>query len=145
MRGSKAPPPPKKKKKSQNIGFLSNTGRESLKNHKATKPATNVEPSSARQRNAIKMAVRWQADDSTLKVIFGSYFPSSTKKTVVEVEPPLKKLSGFALMHTSTNSKVNLGFLPNFNYQECGRMTDLSEKNTKPGIVANSITKYMND
>ena len=28
--------------KSQNIGFLSNTGQDPLKNHKATKPAFNV-------------------------------------------------------------------------------------------------------
>ena len=39
--------------KSQNIGFLSNTGPDPLKNHKATMPAFNVGPSSARQRNAI--------------------------------------------------------------------------------------------
>ena len=37
----------------KNIGFLSNTGRDPLKNHKATKPAFHVGPSSARQRNAI--------------------------------------------------------------------------------------------
>ena len=37
------------------IGFLSNTGPEFLENHKATKPAFNVGPSLARQRN-IKMA-----------------------------------------------------------------------------------------
>ena len=35
------------------IGFLSNTGPDSLKNHKATKSAFNVGPSLARQRNAI--------------------------------------------------------------------------------------------
>ena len=33
----------------KNIGFLGNTGLDPLKNHKATKPAFNVEPSSARQ------------------------------------------------------------------------------------------------
>ena len=48
-------------------------------------------------------------------------------------------------MHLSTNSTVNLGFLPNFNYQVYGRMADLSETYTKPEIVANSITKDMND
>ena len=37
----------------KNIGFLSNTCPDPLKNHKATKPAFNVGPSSARQRNAI--------------------------------------------------------------------------------------------
>ena len=35
------------------IGFPSNTGPDPLKNHKATKPAVNVGPSSSRQRNAI--------------------------------------------------------------------------------------------
>ena len=33
--------------KSQSIEFLSNTGADPLKNHKATKPAFNVGPSSA--------------------------------------------------------------------------------------------------
>ena len=37
----------------KNIGFLSNTGPDPLKNHKATKPAFNVGLSSARKRNAI--------------------------------------------------------------------------------------------
>ena len=37
----------------KNIGFLSNTGPDSLKDHKATKPAFNVGLSSTRQRNAI--------------------------------------------------------------------------------------------
>ena len=49
--GGPDPPP----EKSQNIGFLSNTGPDPLKNHKATKPAFNVGPPSARQRNAILM------------------------------------------------------------------------------------------
>ena len=56
MRGSRewmkvrTPPPPENQK---NIGFFSNTGPDPLKNHKATKPAFNVGPLSARQRNAI--------------------------------------------------------------------------------------------
>ena len=37
----------------KNIGFLNNTGPDPLQFHKATKPAFNVGPSSARQRNAI--------------------------------------------------------------------------------------------
>ena len=70
--GVQLPPPPRKITK--NYGFLAKvsngakirnrynqvphltqdtTGPESLKNHKATKPAFNVWPSSARQRNAI--------------------------------------------------------------------------------------------
>ena len=38
---------------SQNKGFLSNAGPDPLKNHIAIKPAFNVGPSSARQRNAV--------------------------------------------------------------------------------------------
>ena len=48
--GPEPPPPPKNHK---NIGFHSNTGPEPLKKHKATKPAFNVGPSLARQRNDI--------------------------------------------------------------------------------------------
>ena len=39
--------------KNHKIGFLSNTGQDPLKNHKAAKPAFNVGPSTARQRNTI--------------------------------------------------------------------------------------------
>ena len=45
-RGSGPPPPPLKITK---IGFLSNTAPDLLTNHKATKPAFNVGPLSARQ------------------------------------------------------------------------------------------------
>ena len=51
--GGTDPPPPLKIIKY--IRFLSNTGQDPLKNHKATKLAFNVDPSSARQRNAILM------------------------------------------------------------------------------------------
>ena len=44
-------------KNHENIAFLSNTGPDPLKNHKATKPAFNVGLSSAHQRNAIKWRV----------------------------------------------------------------------------------------
>ena len=44
----------------KNIGFLSNIGLDPLKNHKAIKPAFNVGPSLARQRN-------WWAEDGPLK------------------------------------------------------------------------------
>ena len=37
----------------KSIGFLSNTGLDALKNHKAAKPAFRYGPSSACQRNAI--------------------------------------------------------------------------------------------
>ena len=56
----------------KNIGFPSKTGPDPLKNHKTTKPTFNVGPSSACQRNAIKMAFRWRADDGPLLVLFGS-------------------------------------------------------------------------
>ena len=38
--------------KPQNLGFLSNTGPDPLKNLKATKPEFIVGPSSAREQNA---------------------------------------------------------------------------------------------
>ena len=44
-------PPPLKNHK--NIGFLSNTGSDRLKNHEATKPVFNVGPSLAHQGNTI--------------------------------------------------------------------------------------------
>ena len=72
-------------KNHKNIGFSSNTGPDPLKNRKATKPAFIVGPSSARQRNA---------DDGPLIVVLGSSLPSSTKKNIVKVGPPLTKLSG---------------------------------------------------
>ena len=37
----------------KNLGFVSNSGPDPLKNHKATEPAFNVGPSTACQRNAI--------------------------------------------------------------------------------------------
>ena len=40
-------------KNHKDLDFLSNTSPDPRKNHKATKPAFNVEPSSARQQNAI--------------------------------------------------------------------------------------------
>ena len=49
--GDRGPGPQMKNHK--NIGFPSKTGSDPLKNHKATKPAFNGEPSSARKRNAI--------------------------------------------------------------------------------------------
>ena len=45
-------------KNHKNIGFLSNSGPNSLKNHSATEPAFNVGPSSARQRNVVSLAGR---------------------------------------------------------------------------------------
>ena len=66
-------------KNHKNIGFLSNTGPDPLKNQKATKQAFNVGPTSARQRNAI---------GGPLIVVFGCFLPSSTKrKTLSNLDP----------------------------------------------------------
>ena len=51
QRGGRGSGSPLKNKK--NIGFLSNSGPDPLKNYEATEPAFNVGPSSAYQRNAI--------------------------------------------------------------------------------------------
>ena len=58
------------------IGLLSNTGPDHLKNHKATEPAFNVWPSSARQRIAFSMAFRWRVENGLLIVVhvFGSSY-----------------------------------------------------------------------
>ena len=45
----------------KNIGFLSNSGPDPLKNQEATEPAFNVGPSAACHHNAIYMAFSWQA------------------------------------------------------------------------------------
>ena len=74
------PPPPPPMENLKNIGFLSNTSPNSLKNYKATKPAFHVGPSSAHQRNAIKMAFRWRANDGPLLVLIGSSLPLSPHK-----------------------------------------------------------------
>ena len=53
--GSWLPPPPNTHKKNHwAMRFFSNTGPDPLEKHRATKPAINVGPSSARQRIAIK-------------------------------------------------------------------------------------------
>ena len=83
----------------EHIGFLSNNGSDPPENHKTTKPAFNVEPLWARQRNVIC----W------LTVVSRSFLSSAstkkkttTKKTRkkkpinVKVGPPPTKLSGFA-------------------------------------------------
>ena len=82
-------PPPPPQKITKNIGFLCNTCPDYLKNHKATKPAFNVGPSSARQRNAISMAFRWRADDVPFKAEFGSSPPPpQLKKNQIWTPPP---------------------------------------------------------
>ena len=55
-------------KNHKHIGVLSNTGLDSLNNHKATKPAFTVGP---------YMAFRWRAYDGPLIVVFESFLPSS--------------------------------------------------------------------
>ena len=74
--GVRTPPPPLKNHK--NIWFLCNTCLDPLKNHKATKPAFNVGPSSSKQRNTILMAFRKRTDDGPIKAVFGFFIPPST-------------------------------------------------------------------
>ena len=47
-------------------------------------------------RHASETPFQWHADDDPLTVVFGSFLPSSTKKKIVKVGPPLAKLSGSA-------------------------------------------------
>ena len=62
----------------------------SPENQKAAKPAFNVRPSPARQRNAI---FRWRVDDGPLIVPFVWFRSLSPLR---KVGPPLTKLSGSA-------------------------------------------------
>ena len=94
-RGSDPPPPPRENHK--DIEFLINTGLDPMENHKGTETTFNIGPPSARQRNAIKMAFRWWADDGPLLVVFGSTLPASTKKSF-RVYPPLAKLFWIGLL-----------------------------------------------
>ena len=94
-RGGEAGGPPPENHKFK--GFTSNIGPDPQENYKATKPAVNVGPLSARQRNAIYMAFCCRADDGPLIEVFGSSLPSQKKdKSVVKVGPPLTKFSGSA-------------------------------------------------
>ena len=70
--GTVGPDPPPHLKNRKNKGFLRNTGPDPLKNYKATKPAFNGVPASARQRNTNLMAFRWRADGGLILVVFGS-------------------------------------------------------------------------
>ena len=99
-------------KNHKNIGFLSYSGPDPLKYHKATEPAFNVGPSSARQRNAISMAYRLRADDGQLIVVFGSNHPSSKK------DLPLTKFSGSAHV-LSPQIRVDDESMPFYVYTFC--------------------------
>ena len=79
-RGSEPPSPQLKNHKK--TGFLSNTGPDPLKNHKATQPAFKVWPSSVCQQNAILMfywCLMAVAIDPHF-VVFGTSLLSSEKK-----------------------------------------------------------------
>ena len=71
------------------IGFLSNTGLDPLKYHKATKPAFNVVPTSARQRNAIEMAFCCWVDNGLLLLVFGSSLTHQLNKKCCQGVDPL--------------------------------------------------------
>ena len=100
----------------KNIGFLNNSGPDPQNNYEATEPAFNVEPSSARQRNAIKMAFCWRAVDGPLIVEFGSsplikLKKQKTKKNIVNVGPLLTILSGSAhVSGQSLESPINVEY-----------------------------------
>ena len=76
---------PSSEKSQKNIGFLSNTGTDPLKNHKAIIQCWAIfGPPAKRNLNG------------PFIVIFGSSIPSSTKKNAIEFGPHLTKLSGSA-------------------------------------------------
>ena len=71
-------------KNHKNIGFLSNTGLDPLKNHKTTKPAFNVGPSLTHHLNGVSKG-------GLIMARFKWYFDPSQLKNPVKVGPPLKK------------------------------------------------------
>ena len=77
------------------IRFFSNTGPDTLKNYKATKPAFNVWPSSARKR--------WSAFSVTWIVS-----PLFNKEKNVRVGPPLINNSKSAINHDQANFNFEL-------------------------------------
>ena len=97
--GPGSAPPLKNHKK---LGFLSSTGLDPLKNHKATKPEFNVWPSSARQRTPFKRSFAGGPMMAHLVWHLDPLSPSSTTKNpikTVKMGPPLTKLSGSAHVH----------------------------------------------
>ena len=111
------PPPPMKNHK--NIGFLTNAGPVPLKTHKATKPAFDVGPSSARQRNAIAMAFRWRTDDGPfISVLYLDLLSSYQLKMIMIIKnvlkfppPPLLKIRSRSA-HASLRYIVRLSLYP---------------------------------
>ena len=73
------------------IGFLINTGPDSMENHTATKSALIVGPPSVHQRSVILMAFCWWADDVPLLVVFEFSLPSSTNKKNHQSLTPIDK------------------------------------------------------
>ena len=91
--GDRGPDPPLKNHK--NIGFSSNTGPDPLKNcsYQSSTQWWAIIGTPAKRHF---MAFCWRADDDPLIVVLGAFLPSSKKKNVVKVGPPLTKLSGSA-------------------------------------------------
>ena len=77
----------------KNIGFPSNIDLDPYNYHKATKPAINGGSLSARKQNAFRWRGRWWPADSGICIIPPLI---KLKKNVVNVGPPLTKLSGSA-------------------------------------------------
>ena len=83
-------------KNDKNIGFLSNIGPDPLKNHKATKPAFNLD----HHRHASETPFKWRFAGGPMMARLLWYIdpisPDQLKKNVVKVGPPLTTLSGSA-------------------------------------------------
>ena len=93
----------------KNIGFLSNTGPDPQKNHKATKPAFNVGQSSA---PASETPFRWHFAGGPmiahLKCYLDPLSPHQLKKKLSNLDHPLTKPSGSAHVH-QTEQKLKWG------------------------------------
>ena len=86
--------PPQKNHK--NIGFLSNTSPDPLKNHKATKLGHH-RPTSEMPLNGVLLAGQWWPTFSALShwwALFLVLFKKTKQKNIIRIGPPLWKLSG---------------------------------------------------
>ena len=100
QRGEGGPDPPPPLKNHKNIGFRCNTGPDPLIDHKATKPAFNVGPSSARQQNASYWRFAGGPMITCFKWYFGSILSSYTQKKPKKKNPKkLSELDPFGSVH----------------------------------------------
>ena len=90
------------------IGFLINTGPDIMDNYKVAKPVFNVGPPSTRQKNAIKMAFYWRADDGPFLKILDPLSPHQLKTEKKSELVPLGQTFLYPRMYTPNKAVLTL-------------------------------------